>query len=505
MLDRVNTYGTAFLGLTVSCAQCHDHKFDPISHREYYQLFAFFNSSVDDGHGGRRSRSTGVLTLSPEGRVDEGLEARVAEAQEKLEALFTAHAAAIEAWRQALPAEKRATQRPASVRAALDVPWEKQSFAQRRSVYPLARPGDADFKALSAALTDLQRAVPGAITTLVMEELPEPRPSHLFVQGDFTRLGERVEPGTPAILPPLRAAGPRPNRLDLARWTADPSHPLTARVIVNRVWQQYFGLGLVETENDFGSQGIPPSHPELLDWLATEFTARGWSLKALHRLIVTSATYRQSSNAREDLALVDPLNRLLSRQQRLRLDAELVRDAALTASGLLVPRLGGPPVYPPQPDGVMSLGQVKREWKASTGEDRYRRGLYTHFWRATPHPALAVFDAADGFSSCTRRLRSNTPLQALTLLNDQQFYEFAEGLADRVLRERPGALLPEQLEHAFRLSTARRPSAFERDRLASLFARRLAAETGEPAARQRAAWIAVARVLLNLDETITRE
>jgi mono/diheme cytochrome c family protein len=505
VLDRVNTYGTAFLGLTVSCAQCHDHKFDPISHREYYQLFAFFNSSVDDGHGGRRSRSTGVLTLSPEGRVDEGLEARVAEAQEKLEALFTAHAAAIEAWRQALPAEKRATQRPASVRAALDVPWEKQSFAQRRSVYPLARPGDADFNVLSAALTELQRAVPGAITTLVMEELPEPRSSHLFVQGDFTRLGERVEPGTPAILPPLRAAGPRPTRLDLARWTADPSHPLTARVIVNRVWQQYFGLGLVETENDFGSQGIPPSHPELLDWLATEFTAGGWSLKALHRLIVTSATYRQSSNAREDLALVDPLNRLLSRQQRLRLDAELVRDAALTASGLLVPRLGGPPVYPPQPDGVMSLGQVKREWKASTGEDRYRRGLYTHFWRATPHPALAVFDAADGFSSCTRRLRSNTPLQALTLLNDQQFYEFAEGLADRVLRERSGAPLPEQLEHAFRLSTARRPSAFERDRLASLFARRLAAETGEPAARQRAAWIAVARVLLNLDETITRE
>jgi hypothetical protein len=263
--------------------------------------------------------------------------------QDKLEALFTTHAAALEAWRQALPAEKRAAQRSASLRAALDVPWEKQSFAQRRSVYPLARPADAEFKALSGRLTELQRPVPGAITTLVMEELPEPRPSHLFVQGDFTRLGERVEPGTPAILPPLRSAGPRPNRLDLARWTADPNHPLTARVIVNRVWQQYFGLGLVETENDFGSQGLPPSHPELLDWLATEFTARGWSLKALHRLIVTSATYRQSSHAREDLALVDPLNRLLARQQRLRLDAELVRDAALTASGLLVPRLGAPP------------------------------------------------------------------------------------------------------------------------------------------------------------------
>ncbi|MBM3865002.1 MAG: DUF1553 domain-containing protein [Verrucomicrobia bacterium] len=505
VFDRVNTYGTAFLGLTVSCAQCHDHKFDPISHREYYQLFAFFNSSVDDGHGGRRSRSTGNLTLGPDGKVDEGLEARVAEVQEKLEALFTTHAAALESWRQALPAEKRAAQRPASLRAALDVPWGKQSFAQRRSVYPLARPADAEFEGLSGRLAELQRPVPGATTTLVMEELPEPRPSHLFLQGDFTRLGERVEPGTPAILPPLRSAGPRPNRLDLARWTANPNHPLTARVIVNRVWQQYFGLGLVETENDFGSQGLPPSHPELLDWLATEFTARSWSLKALHRLIVSSATYRQASHAREDLALVDPLNRLLARQQRLRLDAELVRDTALTASGLLVPRLGGPPVYPPQPDGVMSLGQVKREWKASTGEDRYRRGLYTHFWRATPHPALAVFDAADGFSSCTRRLRSNTPLQALTLLNDQQFFELAEGLADRVLRERASSPLAEQLAHAFRLSTARLPSALERDRLAALHGQRLAAETGEPRARQRAAWIAVARVLLNLDETITRE
>ena len=194
---------------------------------------------------------------------------------------------------------------------------------------------------------------------------------------------------------------------------------------MNRVWQQYFGKGIVETENDFGTQGLPPSHPELLDWLAVEFMENGWSLKQLHRLIVTSATYRQSSHARPDLAVKDPNNKLLARQNRLRLDAEIVRDVALSVSGLLSDVIGGPSVFPPQPDGVMSLGQVKREWRAAQNEDRYRRGMYTFFYRATPHPALTVFDAPDAFSACSRRPRSNTPLQALTLLNDEGFFEFA--------------------------------------------------------------------------------
>jgi len=304
-------------------------------------------------------------------------------------------------------------------------------------------------------------------------------------------------------LPPLRKENP--NRLDLARWTVDPANPLTARVFVNRVWQQYFGRGIVETDNDLGTQGTPPSHPELLDWLATEVVARGWSQKALHRLIVTSATYRQSSRHRADLEGSDPLNRLLARQTRLRLDAEIVRDATLAASGLLVPRLGGPPVFPPQPDGVMTLGQVKREWRPSTGEDRYRRGIYTHFWRATPHPALAVFDAADGFSSCTRRLRSNTPLQALTLLNDQQFFEFAGAFADRVRREVPAADLKARIDFAFRCAVARAPSAFELERVSELHRRQFAAGNGTDEERDRAAWLTLARVLLNLDESITRE
>jgi hypothetical protein len=224
----------------------------------------------------------------------------------------------------------------------------------------------------------------------------------------------------------------------------------------------------------------------------------------MHRRIVTSATYRQSSRTRKDLETIDPTNKLLARQARLRLEGELIRDVALAASGLLCEKIGGPPVFPPQPDGVMNLGQVKREWKVSTGEDRYRRGLYTHWWRATPHPALAVFDSPDGFSACTRRLRSDTPLQALTLLNDPQFFEFAEALGRRVVREHPEGLAA-QLDHAFRLCTSRGPSDAERQRLTELFTQARTTAGGDGSAPEAAAWTTVARVLLNLDETITRE
>ena len=264
----------------------------------------------------------------------------------------------------------------------------------------------------------------------------------------------------PAILNPLTAGGAvreLTNRLDLAHWIVDPQNPLTSRVVVNRVWQQYFGHGLVQTENDFGTQGSLPTHPELLDWLATELVAQKWSLKRLHRLIVTSATYRQASRIRPELASIDPNNKLLARQSRLRLDAEIVRDVGLSASGLLDTRVGGPSVFPPQPNGVMTLGQGKREWNPSSGKDRYRRGMYTFLWRATPHPALTVFDAPDAFSTCTRRLRSNTPLQALTLLNGEAYVEMAEALARRILNEAP-ASDPARIELGFRLCLTRPPT-----------------------------------------------
>jgi hypothetical protein len=330
----------------------------------------------------------------------------------------------------------------------------------------------------------------------VLKERATPRVTHIHLAGDFLRKGAVVAPDVPRVLPPL-AKKDRPTRLDLARWLVDGKNPLTGRVTMNRFWQQYFGTGIVETENDFGTQGTPPSHPELLDWLATEFMARGWSMKAMHQLIVTSATYRQSSRSRPELATIDARNRLLARQNRLRLDAEVVRDVALASSGLLTRTVGGPSVFPPQPKGVYAFTQIPRNWTPSTGPNRYRRGLYTYFWRSAPHPDLTVFDAPEALSTCTRRNRSNTPLQALTLLNDQGFFEFAQALAGRILSESKGDDR-ERIVYAFRLCLGRAPSAREHQALERLLARQREAKPLD-------AWTSAARVLLNLDEFITRE
>jgi hypothetical protein len=255
---------------------------------------------------------------------------------------------------------------------------------------------------------------------------------------------------------------------------------LTARVTVNRVWGHYFGTGLVETENDFGTRGTPPSHPELLDWLASELVRQDWSLKALHRQIVTSATYRQSSTGRADLDAVDPRNRLLARQTRLRLEAEVVRDVSLASGGLLDCPLGGPTVFPPQPDGVYEFTQVKRAWKPDDGPGRYRRRMYTHFWRSAPHPAFTVFDTPDAGTACTRRGRSNTPLQALTLLNDPGFAEYHFGLAARLLRHGEPADA-QRVRHGFRLCLGREPDGAESRRLLEYLAKGRGHYTANPA------------------------
>ena len=278
---------------------------------------------------------------------------------------------------------------------------------------------EAELKAKQEARKKLAASIP---STMVMADLPQPRETHVLVRGDFLRKGDPVQPDVPASLPGLPETPERRTRLDLARWLVDPRNPLTARVVVNRVWMRYFGHGLVETENDFGMQGSLPTHPELLDWLAAEFREQGWSLKRLQRLIVTSATYRQSSHARPDLENVDPLNGLLARQTRLRVDAELVRDLTLSVSGLLNPKIGGPSVYPPQPDGVYAFTQRQAAWPTSTGPDRYRRSLYTFFMRSAPYPMLTTFDAPNFNQTCTRRARSNTPLQSLTMANDQALF-----------------------------------------------------------------------------------
>ncbi len=414
ILDRVNTTASVWLGLTMGCCQCHDHKFDPLPQADYYRLFAFFNN-VDEV----------ALTLaSPdevaaEKRAEEAVAAYLATLADDPEV-----DAKRKAWEDGLDMGGRQKQSQ-EVRAAFDTVPEKRSAEQKTTVLAAFVEQDPAGSPHRKKIAELKKGVAKRPTTLIVRERSKPRESHVLIQGDFTRLGEKVSPGVPAALPSLASPGGAPDRMDLARWLVDPANPLTARVAVNRFWQAEFGRGLVETENDFGTQGTPPTHPELLDWLATEFVNGGWSPKAIHRLIATSATYRQASNFRSDLATIDPDNRLLARQSRVRLDAEFVRDSALKASGLLNPAIGGPSVFPPQPDGVMNLGQMRREWKTSTGPDRYRRGMYTFFWRATPHPLFTLFDAPDGTRSCTRRLRSNTPLQALTLLNDEAFVECA--------------------------------------------------------------------------------
>jgi mono/diheme cytochrome c family protein len=500
IVDRVNTTATVWLGLTLGCAQCHDHKYDPIAQREYYELFAFFNNADEPTI---ELAEPEVLARRDQIRKEidafhKRLEAEHPEVQEKEQA-----------WEKTLLGDFKTDQVP-EIKDAFDRSPEKRTEAQRRGLIELFLAQDDGSKPLYDALAPLLAALPEIGTTMVVREHTPPRETCVMLGGDFTRKGDRVAPDVPAVLPPLaRSEDHPPDRMDLARWLVDGRNPLSPRVTVNRLWQAYFGRGLVETENDFGLQGTPPTHPELLDWLATELVAQGWSLKAMHRLIVTSMTYRQSSRARPELEEVDPDNRLLARQSRLRLDAEVIRDAALAASGLLSPRIGGPSVFPPQPDGVMNLGQMKRKWEADTGPDRYRRGLYTFFWRATPHPSLIVFDAPNSTQACTRRVRSNTPLQALTLLNDRASIEFAEALAARLLDEAP----PDdagRIGLAFRLCLAREPSPKEARTVRALLAQERA-EAGADGSDSHggqespAAWTTLARVLLNLDEFITRE
>lgn len=500
VVDRLATTGTAFLGLSIACAQCHDHKFDPISHEEYFRLFAIFNDQDEPTLEILNPRVDHAALDAERAALTIELTEQLAAAAERLAKEET------EVSPEAVQRFHRLTQE------ALTKPAVERTFKQRRLVYLALGGNDQEFRAQEARLSELESGRGRMISTLVLTERAEPRETYIHLKGDFTRKGKVVGPGVPAVLhefkPEIRnpksetaSAKPEtPPRLDFAYWLGSTENPLLARVTVNRVWQQYFGKGIVETENDFGTQGLPPSHPGLLDWLAVEFMENGWSLKQLHRLIVTSATYRQSSHARPELAVKDPNNKLLARQNRLRLDAEIVRDVALSVSGLLSDVIGGPSVFPPQPDGVMSLGQVKREWRAAQNEDRYRRGMYTFFYRATPHPALTVFDAPDAFSACSRRPRSNTPLQALTLLNDEGFFEFANQFAERIASA-PAADDAERLQRAFEICLGRPPQLDEVNALTKL----LAAERQHSDRDGVEPWLNVARVLLNLDETITRE
>ena len=406
---------------------------------------------------------------------------------------------------------------PADVRAIFAIPRaQRTAFSKPRPSFSYWRATVPEWRDENNTIAKLWSGYPEPTSQLVLDERDQPRTTHQLTRGDFLNPGKEVTAGVSTFLNPLPANAPT-NRLTFAKWLVARDSPTTARAFVNRLWQSYFGVGIVETAEDFGTQSSPSSHPELLDWLAVEFMDRNWDVKAMQRLIATSATYRQASNVTPELEARDPYNRLLARGPRFRVDAEIVRDVALAASGLLNPVIGGKSVYPPAPGFLFQppTSYGPKVWETANNSERYRRALYTFRFRSVPYPALQVFDAPNGESSCVRRARSNTPLQALTTLNEPLFVESALALALKTLDE-GGATDVDRLNYAMRRVLARKPSPEESRELLTLLEKEQAhfsdgkhdpvqfapAVPSGATPAQTAAWTALSRVLLNLDETI---
>ena len=432
---------------------------------------------------------------------------------------------------------------PAEVTAAISVAKGARTDAQRKTIADYYRTIDAELIKLAKGVADHQAktpSLPADVKAQSVAKTDKPRATNVLLRGDFLSPGDPVQPQTLSILPPIQPRAEVPDRLDLVRWLVDPNQPLTPRVTVNRIWQQLFGRGIVVTSDDFGKQGERPSHGELLDWLAGELIrlestvpspqstrdsglgTRDWSVKRMIRKIVSSATYRQSSALRPELTERDPENVLLARQSRRRLESEIIRDVALSASGLLTNRIGGPSVRPPQPAEYATITYAgSAKWVASQGADRYRRGMYTFFQRTSPYPMLMTFDTPDTNECAVRRVTSNTPLQALTLWNDPVFVEAAQSLGLRIVGQASNLPLRDRVSFAFKVCLSREPTSEELHDVVALYEAQLATcRSDDKAAAQivgnqplpagistaeAAAWIGVARALINLDEFITRD
>jgi hypothetical protein len=550
-IDRTSTVAEAWMGLTAGCAVCHDHKFDPLSTEEFYSLYSFFYSADGpplDSNVLVHEPSIKLPTAAQTARLAE-LDRMLAETRQAVERTFAglkyndpgtpkaAPAESFQAW-LATPTQAPGSPPPPEIKPLLDRVKNKKAAsaddeAKLRSYYlqhvcastsKAFKPLFDRITALTKERADLDNAIP---STFVFKEMATPRQAFVMARGQYDKPGKKVDPGTPAVLPPLARANPsgRATRLDLARWLVAPEHPLTSRVAVNRVWQQLFGTGLVKTSFDFGTQGDVPSHPELLDWLAVSFREGNWDVKSLVRLMVTSATFRQSSRVTPELLRRDPENRLLARGPRFRLDAEQIRDNAIFVSGLADLSMGGKGVKPYQPPNIWEpvafTGSNTMNYVPDTGRSLYRRSLYTFLKRTAPPPFMANFDAPARETFCTRRERSNSPLQALQLMNDVQHVEAARGLATRALCE-GGSTIEERITWSFRTVLSRRPEPAEAAVLADEYKAHLARFTADPdaanrliavgqskprpelAPRELAAFTLVANTLLNLDETLTR-
>ena len=496
--DRVETTAAVWLGQTFNCARCHDHKFDAITQKDYYSLYAFFHNVNEKGIGnyGAPIRRNAPPFLSLPTDEQRAKQMQLQEQQVKLAEQLAAIDARLKSEQSQSEQDRQAGE------------------AERVQVM-------AEQAAVTKALAELEQQT---ATTLVMEELEKARETRILLRGEYSKPGDVVTAETPASLPPMSSEFPK-NRLGLAKWLVDRGHPLTSRVIVNRLWQQLFGVGLVRTSEDFGVQGEVPSHPELLDWLAVEFVRSGWDVQHMLRLMASSAVYRQSSVVTDLLRQRDPENRLLARGARFRLQSEFLRDQALCVSGLLVRKVGGPSVKPYHPPGLyeqVTAGSGTNVYVEGQGADLYRRSMYTFWKRSVPHPAMLLFDAPFREACVLRRSRTNTPLQALNLLNDPTWVEAARFLAGRMLTEAgpdPGS----QLRHGFRLVLIREPEQRELGVLRAGYERVLVEFRESSAEAQQllqvgatrsvqslpqaelAAMTVTAGVILNMHETVTRE
>lgn len=550
-VERTSTTAQVWMGLTAGCAVCHDHKFDPITMKEYYSMYSFFHSAADPAMDGNRRDTPPTLKLptDEDQRMLEKLTKDISDLEQKIKSL-------VDAFAYSEPTDEKSSQPEHSWKAwkSLDEEPRNKSLSDSlrkrlagrspekwtadetdtvfrywlRHVHPESMASlkpTVDRKAeLEKEKSRIESAIP---LTFVMADLATPRESFVMLRGAYDKPGEKVTRDVPAFLPslPEKANEQDYNRLDLANWLLSPEHPLTARVTVNRLWQQFFGTGLVETSEDFGTQGQPPSHPQLLDWLALQFIDDGWDMKKMVKRIVTSHTYRQSSRITPDMVARDPDNRLLARGPRLRLDAEVIRDQALFVSGRLVTTVGGAGVKPYQPENIWEPvafgGSNTRYYQQGTGDDLYRRSIYTFLKRTAPAPFMSTFDAPNREQSCSRRGRSNTPMQALQLMNDVQHFEAARNLASRILHE-GGDSDSERITWAWRTVIARRPDSEESDlatQLLTHFRARYSTDTDAAAKlisngeskpddsidqAELATWTMLSNLILNLDESVNK-
>ena len=520
VVDRVNTTWEVWQGTSFACVQCHGHPYDPFRHAEYYQFFAFFNNTVDRDYDDEyptlprfdaETTAAGTALMEEWERLDQeilriALEDSIARARREWEALLD-RPEVIGRVRNMLQNEVR--------RVALTPEIERDAAQQTliASVYADIST-DSRLEILRKRRSEVRQEINvlSPLQTPIMRELPQhkQRKTYVFERGSFLTRGEAVTAGTPQALPPLPDSAPR-NRLGMAQWLVSEENPLTARVTVNRFWEQLFGTGIVESLEDFGTQGYAPSHPDLLDHLAVTFREdQAWSVKDLLRTLVTSATYQQSSHITPLLLELDPYNRLLARGPRFRLTAEQIRDQALFVSGLLSTRMHGPPVMPPQPEGLWNNPYDSRQWQTSEGEDRYRRALYTYWRRTIPYPSMVTFDSPTREFCLSRRLRTNTPLQALVGLNDPVYVEAAQALARRMETRAEGA--QEQLAEGYRLALSRAPAPAALAELTALYDKALAHYENSPedaptmgGTAHQAALAMAASAIMNLDSFVTKE